>query len=178
MNHYRQSIVFFGLLLPLLTAAAIVGGAAYARADGKASLKQKIAAYTAYTKSRTEALQAESEVNRLQPHLERWRTSLAQDTSSNMNSNLREIYAALPGKEIQQTAFDKPPGHVGFGSVSLQKSSQIRIALRGTYRTLQLAFLDLETRMPQLLLEELHMEPVKDSTSQVNFQISYTAWEL
>ena len=83
----------------------------------------------------------------------------------------------LPGKEIQQTAFERPSGSGGFGSASAQNSSQIRIAFRGTFRTLQQAFLQLETRMPQLQLQEFRMDPNSTQSSLLNFQVTYTAWE-
>jgi hypothetical protein len=83
----------------------------------------------------------------------------------------------LPNKEIQQTAFEPTSTKSGFGAVSAQSSSQLRIAFRGTYRTMQRAFLELETRMPQLQLQELRIDPSSNQSSLLNFQVSYTAWE-
>ena len=94
-----------------------------------------------------------------------------------MATNLREIIERLPSKEIQQTAFERPGARGGFGSVAAQSSSQIRIAFRGTYRTLQRAFLELETRMPQLQLQDLRIDPSSNQSSLMNFQVTYTAWE-
>jgi hypothetical protein len=51
------------------------------------------------------------------------------------------------------------------------------MAFRGTYRTLQRAFLALETRMPQLQLQELRLEPNATQSSLINLQVTYTAWE-
>ena len=116
-------------------------------------------------------------VARQRQHLERWETQLAEETASAVGTNLREIYAQLPSKEIQQTAFERPGASGGFGTASAQNSSQIRIALRGTFRTLQRAFLELETRMPQLQLEELRIDPNATQSSLLNLQVTYTAWE-
>ena len=61
--------------------------------------------------------------------------------------------------------------------LSAQKSSQIRIAFRGTFRTMQRAFLELETRMPQLQLQDLKIDPSSSGSALLNFQVTYTAWE-
>ena len=90
---------------------------------------------------------------------------------------MREIYEKLPTTEIQQTAFDPQSGSSGLGGASAQKASQIRIAFRGTYRTMQKALLELETKMPQLQLQEFKMEPMGNSAALINFQVNYTAWE-
>ena len=65
----------------------------------------------------------------------------------------------------------------GFASVSAQKSSQIRLGFRGTYRGLQRAFLELETRMPQLQLQEIKIDANSTQASMNNVDITYTAWE-
>ena len=75
-------------------------------------------------------------------------------------------------------AFERLGQSGGFGSVSAQKSSGLKFNFRGTFRTVQRAFLELETRMPNLQLQELKMEPSGTGESQLlNFQVTYTAWE-
>ena len=68
-------------------------------------------------------------------------------------------------------------GSGGIGSASAQNSSQIRMGFRGTFRTLQRAFLELETRMPQLQLESISLQPVSTSGFLLTAQITYTAWQ-
>ena len=58
-----------------------------------------------------------------------------------------------------------------------ETASQLRIAFRGTFRTMQRAFLELETRMPQLQLQELKIDPSSTQSSLLNIQVNYTAWE-
>ena len=38
-------------------------------------------------------------------------------------------------------------------------------------------FLELETRMPQLQLQDLKIDPISTHSAFVNFQVTYTAWE-
>lgn len=176
MHLYRQPIILFGIVVPIVVAAVIGGVGSMMKSKMEASFANKQATFKTYEMGRRAALEIESEVIRQRPHLDRWSEQLAEETASTVTTNLREITSKLPPKEIQLSAFD-PSSSGGFGAVSAQKSSQVRIALRGTYRTMQRAFLELETRMPQLQLQDLKMSPNTSQASLLNFEVSYTAWE-
>jgi hypothetical protein len=67
---------------------------------------------------------------------------------------------------------------IGFGTVSAQNSEALRFNLKGTFRTTQKALIELETRMPNLQLQELRIDPnTAGSSSIINIQLTYTAWE-
>ncbi|GAA5131401.1 hypothetical protein JIN84_06680 [Luteolibacter yonseiensis] len=177
MNLYRQSIAFFGIALPLVAAFAVVGLCYHLKTRVVRSYENKMTNYKTYEMGRLAGLEIEGQVTRQRSHIDRWTKQLAEETASTLTTQLREITETLPNKEIQQTAFEPTKAKAGFGAVSAQNSSQIRIAFRGTFRTMQKAFLELETRMPQLQLQELRIEPNATQSSLLNFQVSYTAWE-
>ena len=125
-----------------------------------------------------EALAIEAKLSRQRADLERWNELTSKETFSLVTTNLRAIGEKLPPKEFQQTAFERLSKAGGFGSVSAQKSSGLKFNFRGTYRTVQKAFLELETRMPNLQLQELKLDPSNSAESSLlNFQVVYTAWE-
>ncbi len=177
MHLYRQTIILFGVIVPVLCAAIVVGIGSMLKSKMAASFDNKQKTYKTYEQARHAGLKIEAEVIRQREHLERWNEQLSLETASTVATNLREISDQLPSKEIQQTAFERPNGSGGFGVASAQNSSQIRIGFRGTYRTLQRAFLELETRMPQLQLQELKLDPINTHSSLMNLQVTYTAWE-
>jgi hypothetical protein len=177
MHFYRQPIILFGIVVPTLLAAAVVCGGTMIKSKMVKSFADKESNYRSYKQGSTAAHEIEKQVTSQRSHLDRWNVQLSEETASAVATNLREISEKLPGKEIQQTAFERPSGSAGFGSASAQNSSQIRIAFRGTFRTLQNAFLQLETRMPQLQLQEFRMDPNSTQSSLLNFQVTYTAWE-
>jgi len=177
MHLYRQTIILFGIILPVIGAAALVGIGFALKSKMADSFDNKQKNYKTYEQGRLAGLEIEAQVTRQRQHIDRWNTQLAQETASAVTTNLREISEHLPPKEIQQTAFERPSGNGGFGSISAQRSSQIRIAFRGTFRTMQRAFLELETRMPQLQLQELRIDQSSSQSTLLNFQVTYTAWE-
>ncbi len=178
MNLYRQPIIVFGLVLPLVVAAAVVGLGSMAKSRMEASLAEKEVGYKTSRMSSIQAQQIESQVLSQQDHVKRWESRLGQETASSVTTCLREIAETLPKKEFQQTSFAPSNSKGGYGSPAAQNSSQLSIAFRGTYRTMQRAFLELETRMPQLQLQDLTIAPSSSQSSLLNFQVTYTAWEL
>ena len=177
MHLYRQTIALFGIIVPVAATAALVGICFLLKSQMAESFDNKQKNFKTYESGRLAGLEIEAEVTRQRQHIERWNAQLSQETASAVTTNLREISEHLPSKEIQQTAFERPSSNGGFGTISAQSSSQIRIAFRGTFRTMQRAFLELETRMPRLQLQELKIDPSTNQSSLLNFQVTYTAWE-
>ena len=177
MHLYRQTIALFGIVVPILACLAVVGVCFLLKSKMDASFTNKMNKYKAYEVSRLSGLELEAQVTRQFQHMERRKTQLSAETAGAVTTNIREITEHLPTKEIQQTAFEPSNTKAGFGAISAQPSSQLRIAFRGTFRTMQRAFLELETRMPQLQLQELRIDPSTNQSSLLNFQVSYTAWE-
>jgi len=177
MNIYRQSIILFGIVIPVLLGIAVVAVGYTVQSKMVESYQTKIQDYQTHQKAEIASRDVESKIIKERKHLERWTEQLSQETSSVVGTNLRAIYDKQPKNEITQTSFERPQSEGSLGAASAQNSSNLRIAFRGTYRTMQKAFLELETRMPQLQLEEFKMEPIGTSPSLMNFQVTYTAWE-
>jgi hypothetical protein len=174
---YRQSIALFGILLPLIIACAVVGGVLVLKGNIADSFVGKQSNYSASDKNRINVLGIEAKVSRKKQFTDQWKTQLSKETKSTVNDNLSEIQKALPSKEFQPTAFDPIGTPGGIGSISAQRSSQIRLGFRGTFRTMQRAFLTLESQMPQLQLQDLTIEPSSTQTALDNFDVNYTSWE-
>jgi hypothetical protein len=177
MHLYRQPIILFGLVLPIVAAAAVCGVGFMLKSRMTASFENKQKTYKVYEQARRTGSDIETQITRQRAFLELWNEQLSLETASTVATHLRRISEQLPSKEIQQTAFERPTSGGGFGSVAAQKSSLLRIAFRGTYRTIQRAFIELETRMPQLQLQDLRIDPTATQSSLLNFQVTYTAWE-
>jgi hypothetical protein len=177
MNYYRQSIVVFGIVVPILIFAIAIGGGFYAVGNFQDSLKAKTAGFKTNQDLKKTIKKLEQEVREERPHLERWTNELSKETASSVSNTLRRILNDLPAKEIQQTAFERPKSAGGFGSASAQKSSPIKVSFRGTYRTIQRALLELESVLPQLHMMDMKIDPVSGQSSLINIQVTYTVWE-
>ncbi len=175
---YKQSIILFGIVIPVIVAVIVIGVCAFFRNKITSSFAEKEQYYSGYEQSRMGALEIEAQLSRQRDSSERWQELVGQETFSLVTTNLRAIAEKLPPKEFQQTAFERLGSSGGIGSVSAQKSAGLKFNFRGTYRTVQKAFIDLETQMPNLQLQELRIDPSSTTDSPLlNFQVIYTAWE-
>ncbi len=176
MNYFRQPIALFGFVLPIVITIAVIAGALMIKGSVTRSFNEKFAHYRGFEQNKRQALAAEAEISKKREYIERWEALVSEETASAVTLNLREIEELLPAKEFQKTAQDHPSGRKSFAGASAQNSSQVALAFRGTFRSMQKALLELETRMPQLQLQELRIGPENQSNS-LNFQVTYTAWE-
>lgn len=176
MNHYQQSIAIFGIAIPVLLGGAAIGGAVYVKARVSRSFESKLTHYKSFEQNKDAARSLEHEISSKRQHFERWDQLLGDETASTVTSNLREIEEALPSKEFQKTAQEHPASRSGIAAASAQNAAQVKLAFRATYRSMQKAFLELESRMPQLQMQELRIDPSPNS-GNLNFHVTYTAWE-
>jgi hypothetical protein len=176
-SSYRGPIAVFGLFLPCVGAAAVIALSYFAKSRMAESLDAKIGHFKSYEQTRQAVLALELDLAPQRPHVERWKTRMSSGTAGIVSTSIKEITDQLPPGEIQQTAFDPATPVGGFAAVTANKSAPVRVAFRGTYRTVQRAFMDLEARLPQLQLQELRVTPGSSSQSLLNYQVSYTAWE-
>jgi hypothetical protein len=189
MNLYRQSITLFGIVIPLLLVAVLVGGVYYFHSQVKTSYQSKVSAYSASEQKRQSADNLEKQMTKERANLGRWTSEsglVKPEALVAFRNNLKDIESKLPPDQFKVANFERLAAKAGFGASSAQNSSQLSLTLRGTFRNVQLALLELETKMPQLQLQDLKITPPSTSgagagqstqTGSLNFQATYTAWE-
>ena len=175
MNHFRQSIIFFGFVLPFLAVALLVGGFAFLRSKVIDTYSNKAKFFNAYNADQIKAQAIEAKITKKRPHVANWSKIVRQETASSVSSLLNEIKKKLPAKEFQQTAFS-PSNSKGLGSVSAQSSLSLDFSYRASFRSMQRALLELESQMPQLQLNAMSINRSPQSNT-LNFKLTYTAWE-
>ena len=109
--------------------------------------------------------------------MNRWMALFQKATGSNVKGFFSEFQQQSDGQEFPLTAFRRTSASGGIGGASSQPSIQIQLAFRGTYRALQNAFLELETRMPHLQLDSIKMSVSNQNSKVLNADMIYTAWQ-
>lgn len=173
---YRQSIALFGFVLPAVICAIIIGAASMFASKLETSFEGKKSDYRTSEMNRLAAVKLEAEIKAKREFFNQWESLLSVDAGSAVQSNIRLIQEHLPSEEFQLTSLDTPTGKAGLAVAAGQDSAQVRLGFRASYRSMQRALLEIETRMPQLQLDELRMEPSSNSNS-LDFNVNYTAWK-
>lgn len=175
---YKQPIIFFGIVIPMILAAAIVGGVVIVRGNVVDSYETKASNFKNYQLIKMSVFQTEAQIAKQRDISQKWNSIMEQESFSLLGTNLREIEERLPSKEFETTGTERLNNKAGFGTATAEKSVGIKFNLRGTYRTVQKALLELETKMPNLQLQDLRIDTnITSELSLLNFQMNYTAWE-
>lgn len=176
-SYYRESVVGFGIILPLVIAAILLGGSYYYLGEAKSFLQRNQVKFRAYEATQNSLRQLEEQIGKKKDNLAHWESLLGAETSVAVNTNLREIEESVPPEEFIRTSLEPSRTSSGFASASQQASQQVHLATRGTLSATQKAMLRLETELPQMQLQELKIDPSSTSYSALNFQFAYTVWE-
>ena len=118
----------------------------------------------------------ERKVQSQAPHMHRWMSLFEQPAATSVNTFSRDFQKDYDATHFQQTAFRPTTVAGGIGGASQQPSIQLHFAFRGTYRALQTAFLELETKMPQLQLDSIKLSRAANQ-NVLNAAVVYTTWQ-
>ncbi len=175
---YKQPIILFGIVIPVILASAIIGGGMVVRGQVVDSYEKKARGFKNFQKNKMMVFETESQIAKQREVFQKWNAILEQESFALLGTTLRTMEEKLPPKEFETTGTERLNNKSGFGMATAEKSSGMKFNLRGTYRTVQKALLELETRMPNLQLQDMRIEPIiTDELSLLNFQLNYTAWE-
>ena len=174
-QHYKDSVVIFGLVAPVLLVAVVLGLGIHFRGKFEKTYEKRKASYESYKTVVAQREKLELQVKEQEPHMNRWLALFDKPAATSVNGFFRDFQKNYGAEELQLTAF-KPSGKGGIGGASEQSSVQLQLAFRGTYRALQHAFLELETRMPLLQLDSIKLN-THEGQNVLNAVVIYTAWQ-
>ena len=175
---YKKPIILFGIVIPTVIAILIVVICFQAKTKVAMTYETKVQQYKNYQISKISAVEIETQIERQREAYEQWMKVIEQDPFTLLNANMKILAGKLPSKEFQQPLPERMTNKIGFGTVSAQNSEALRFNLKGTFRTTQKALVELETRMPNLQLQDLRIDPNNSGASSIiNVQLTYTAWE-
>lgn len=176
MLFFKESIIFFGIVLPVILAAALSGGIHTLKSRMQDSFDSKIGQYKTYEQSRNGVLALEGEIGNKRRAVEAWESILTENTPGAITQHLSDIEKQLPSRQFQKTGQEHPESGGLIADASAQGSSQVKLSFRAGYSVMQKALLELETRMPQLQLQNLSVTPAPQAQNLL-FDLSYTSWE-
>ena len=171
--HYKDSVIVFGLVAPVLFVVVGLGLGLHFRGKLEATYESRLNHHQTFKSVERERRALERNVQSQAPHMNRWMSLFEQPAATSVNTFFRDFQKDFDATHFQQTAFRPTTTAGGIGGVSKQPSIQLHFAFRGTYRALQTAFLELETRMPQLQLDSIKLSRAANQ-NVLNAAVVYT----
>jgi len=172
---YRQAILVFGFILPGLAAAATIAGLLYLKGELNTSRTEKRDLFAKNEKTAREILKIEARLTRQRPLAALWAGLLEKETARSLTETFEDLRSKLPETEFKETS-NRSAERGAFSTSPAYPSTEVQLSFRATYRGMQTAFLEIESRLPQLQLQALKIERTQ-SEPTLTFQAVYTAWK-
>lgn len=175
-SKFREPIIVFGLILPILGIAALIFGVLKYNGSINEKYKKKEIAYNAQKNTETQTRALKARVETFRDRKSYWESLLKKRSDvSSVTTLLREIGQEHDSREFRQTDFKFVNRETGIGSAGKQSSVSFELALDGTYRALQESLLTLESTMPHLSLNRMTISP-RSERNALQIELSYSAW--
>lgn len=174
--HYKDPVIIFGLAVPLLLIVLTLGLGFHFRGKFERTYESRKAQHQTFKSVEAEREALHKKVQEQEPHMNRWMALFEKPPATKVNGFFQDFQKRYDSGEFQLTAFRPTSSPGGIGGACSQSSIQLHLAFRGTYRALQNAFLELETRMPQLQLDSIKLSS-QGNQNVLNASVVYTAWQ-
>ena len=176
-EEYKQSVGIFGIAIPCLIMAAIAGIAFYMSSSTAADFKKKKKAYDKAQIAAKEINELQGKMQKISRDLNGWDNMLKSETRGTFLQHWKETEQKFTGKEFTRNPYNWVNYSDGIGKGLNQPASQVNMSFSATYRAMQLAFLEIETKLPNMQLDSLSIVPEKNG-EKINFKTTHTIWTL
>lgn len=183
LSHHRKAILVFGIgapafLLIAVSVATLIGhsklGSSY---EGKVKTLERYK--TAASQSRE--LEAFLTTDNRREKAAYWNSKLEDDVVESFTKNLDKILAKYDPEVLRQTEMGQAVAGSAIGPKSKHPHSRMQLSFEGGYKPMQLLLAELETEMPQLVLESISIAPrsatSSSDSSTLQFRVIYLCWE-
>ena len=176
-EYYKQPIVVFGIVLPILV-MGVFGGVAYHMSSSVTDdYKKKKIIYDKAQQEMSQMMAMQGKIQKTSVQLKRWDKLLARESRGTFLEHWKEAEKKFSGRELTKTSHNWVNYSEGIGKGTSQPSSQVNMSFSATFRAMQLAMLEMETNLPQMQLDSLIMTPAANG-QKMNFETQFTVWTL
>lgn len=181
MTKHTQSIFIIGVIVPAVLLIALLGGAIYGRNKLHAARDQKLAVWREHVQAMAALQTAQSEFSGREDGISEWKDSMEQELIQTLTANLQKAMAEYSDQQLRQTELSRPGGTSQFASATENHYDRFRLTFEGGFGPMQRVLATLETRMPQLVLEDLSISPAArgggdDGPAALKFAVTYLSW--
>lgn len=177
MSIYRKAIAVHGLCVLGLAVLFLIGGAWYGLHRVRSQRKEIQTCAEEARRLTAELDAARSKLKGRREQMAEWEQSLRGEVAQQVNRVLQEIIEPYREDELRQVALSRPANRSTIAGGTENSYSRFEVVFEGGYEPMQEVLARLETRMPNLVLEELLVEPTRNS-AVLSFRIVFTCWSM
>jgi hypothetical protein len=177
MSIYRKAIAVYGLLVLFIAILFLIGGAWYGLHRVRSERREIQTAAQEARRLESEIDAARAKLKGRKECMEVWEQCLHGEVAQNVNRVLQEVMEPYRENELKQIALGRPSSKSALAGGTENSYSRFEVVFEGSYGPMQEVLVQLETRMPNLVLEELLVEPAKSAKS-LSFRAIFTCWSM
>ena len=176
-TNYKKSVALYGLALPMLflllliVAAVIAKGRVSDTYQKRELIHQQGLITNLQIKKLTKKVEAEKEI------LDSWTTMLSEDSRSSFAESWKEAGHSFERNEFQSDLPAWKSKSSGLGNKLKQPASQVTMIFDASFRAMQTALIEMETKLPQMQMDSMSMKPNKNGRT-MDFTTTFTVWKL
>lgn len=174
-NYYKQPVTIFGIVIPCLFMVLLAVIALYMSSSTSAEYRKKKKGYDKAQLAIKQTMGLQEQVQKTKVYTKEWDYLLNTETRGTFLQHWQAAEEKFSGKELTKTSHNWINYSDGIGKGIDQPASQVNMSFSATYRAMQLALLEMETKLPNMQLDSLTITPDANSDS-INFETTFTVW--
>jgi len=174
-SDYKKAVGIFGIAIPVIIMLGLALAGVMKASSIHSQYEAKVRLQKKDKMGRMQNAVLEKKVKAQKQELEAWKKLLAQEDRRTFLKHWLVVRKKFKPAEFLG---DRPVWSnksSGLGAGVKTPSSEASMSFDATYRAMQLAFLEVETILPQMQLDSLTMSPNKDGKT-IHVQTKYTVW--
>ncbi len=181
MSAYTSAILRYGVVAPTLVNALLLAGALFGSNHLAALRTAKEARYQEYVARSAAVKKMEEEVAPKRPRFEDHRMLLKTDPARLFSQVLDGLLPKYKSFELERTSMLFPLERGRVGRNLETAATRIKTTYEGGLGPMQEALLQIETLMPQAMLEELKItrkaDPLQARPDHLDFEMTHICWK-
>lgn len=173
--NYRKAVLIFGLLIPVLFVGGLIAIVLYKTSDINSQYQTKL-----QNKKKSELMMSQNKILAKQvikekASLNAWESLLKAESRRSFLQHWKDVEKQFKAKEFVRELPIWQNDSKGLGTGVSQPASQVTMSFDATYRAMQIALMEMETRLPQMQLDTMSCKPSQNKET-VNFKMTFTIW--
>lgn len=174
-NNYKKAVGVFGIAIPMvvMTGLALFALSKASDVEKKYLAKERLLKREQIIKMQNAALK--KQVKEQEEALNGWKELIAGESPRTFLQHWKETEKQFKSDEFIRELPVWQNRSTGIGKGVGQEAGQVVMTFDATYRAMQTALLEMETRLPQMQLDSIEISPSKQG-GLLNFKTQHTVW--
>lgn len=183
LSPHRKAIAIFSIAIPSILIIGLLVGILYGRGKLHQSYAEKESDFRSYQQAKTKVaeLEAHLDLDNRREKVAYWNEKLDRDFIQTLSSTVNRILGKYDDAILRQTEMSKATTAAAIGSKTEHPHTLVQMSFEGGFKPMQLLLAELESEMPNLVLEKLSIQAMpartEGETDKLKFTVIYMGWE-